>query len=396
MKSLAELPVTAPEALEAWEANVRPSRVLFGPGRLREIGRLAAELGGRRVLGVTDAGIRRAGHGEVAVSALEAEGLGGAVFDAVEENPTSALVERGAEEARRHAPELLVGLGGGSAMDCAKGINFLLTNGGRMEDYAGFGKARLPLLPSLAVPCTAGTGSEAQSFALITRDSDHVKMACGDPKARFRAVILDPEVVQTAPHEVAMVAGFDALSHAVESRVTRSGNPLSRLLAREAWRLMERAFPALASRSGTGSDWADMLWGAHLAGSAIELSMLGAAHACANPLTATFGVTHGRAIGLVLPAVVRCNGPSCLDAFAELLAAGGGGGETAGDPAEALARRLEALRDAAGLPARLGAIGIDETAIPGLVAQALQQWTLRHNPRQLGAEALAAIYRSAL
>ena len=388
--SLAELPATRPEALKAWEAIVRPSRVRFGSGRLVEIGELVAELGGQRVLVVTDPGIRAAGHVELAISSLAAARLDVAVFDGVGENPSSTQVELGASRAREHETDFIVGLGGGSSMDCAKGINFLVSNGGRVEDYAGFGKAASPMLPSLAVPCTAGTGSEAQSFALITSPESHLKIACGDPKARFRAVILDPRVVQTAPPEVAAVAGYDALSHAVESYVTRSSNPLSRLLSREAWRLMDRAYPAIAGRHADDADWADMLWGAHLAGSAIELSMLGAAHALANPLTAVFGITHGRAISLVLPAVVRANGEVGGQDYAELV----GGRSSSG--AEALAARLEDLRGVAGLPARMRELGVEESDLSTLVGQALDQWTLRHNPRDLDGGEIEALYRSVL
>src|SRR5215207_8919187 len=123
-------------------------------------------------------------------------------------------------------------------MDCAKGINFLLTNGGRMEDYQGFGRAAHPMLPSIGVPTTAGTGSDAQSFALIAREDSHAKMACGDVKARFRAVLLDPELAASAPRRVVAEAGMDALSHAVESYVTNCATPVSRMHSREAWRLL--------------------------------------------------------------------------------------------------------------------------------------------------------------
>ncbi|MEE2777087.1 MAG: iron-containing alcohol dehydrogenase [Acidobacteriota bacterium] len=387
--SLGALPTTAPAALEGWQAHVRPSRVLFGGGRLVEIGGLVSELGASRVLVVTDPGIVAAGHVARAVRSIEAAGLAVDIFDGVGENPTSIHVEAGTRYASAYDADFLVGLGGGSAMDCAKGVNFLLTNGGVMADYAGFGKASKPMLDSVGVPCTAGTGSEAQSFALITDPESHVKMACGDSKARFTAVVLDPHVLRTAPAEVSAVAGYDALSHAVESYVTRSGNPLSRLLAHEGWRLMDSAFPEILSGDAHDSVWADMLWGAHLAGSAIELSMLGAAHACANPLTAMFDVVHGRAIGLVLPTVVRLNATVCDCQYGDLLGVDGVG-------AEKLARRLEELRQLGGLPTRLNEVGVAATDVPELARQAMEQWTLRHNPLDLDVTEVETLYRSAL
>src|SRR5437588_9004820 len=168
--------------------------MVFGPGTLARLGDLVRELGGTRVLLVTDPGLEAAGHPQRAVTALRGAGLDTFVFDRVEENPTTRHVEEGRDFAEAERIDFLVAIGGGSSMDCAKGINFLFTNGGGMADYQGFGKASRPMLPSIAVPTTAGTGSEAQSYALIADDQTHMKMACGDRKAAFRAALLDPEV----------------------------------------------------------------------------------------------------------------------------------------------------------------------------------------------------------
>src|SRR5262249_17412696 len=152
-------------------------------GSLGRLGDLARELGGHRVLLVTDPGLEAAGHPQRAVSNLESAGLDVTVFDEVKENPSTVCVELGTAVARKAKIDLIVAVGGCSSMDCAKGVNFLLTNGGKMEDYKGFGKATKPMLPSIGVPTTSGTGSEAQSYALITDEQSHLKMACGDKKA---------------------------------------------------------------------------------------------------------------------------------------------------------------------------------------------------------------------
>src|SRR6185369_12939585 len=133
----------------------------------------------------------------------------------------------------------IVAIGGGSSLDCAKGINFVLTNGGSMRDYRGHNKAEKPMLPSIGIPTTAGTGSEAQSYAIISDAETHAKMACGDDKARFRIVILDPVLTVTQPREVTAIAGYDALSHATEAYVTTKRNDDSMSLARDAFRLLE-------------------------------------------------------------------------------------------------------------------------------------------------------------
>src|SRR5262245_10976283 len=154
-----------------------PTRVVYGAGCLVQLGDLARELGAARVLLVTDRGLEEAGHPQRAEQSLRDAGLQVFVFDEVEENPTSRHVDAGAQFARPYGIDLIVSVGGGSAMDCAKGINFLLTNGGQMSDYRGFGKAARPMLPSIGIPTTAGTGSEAQSYALIADDKSHMKMA---------------------------------------------------------------------------------------------------------------------------------------------------------------------------------------------------------------------------
>jgi alcohol dehydrogenase len=377
---------TAPPLSAAeWRAAVGGVEVVFGRGALETLGALGREVGGRRALLVSDPGVRAAGHVERAAAVLAAAGVAVQVFDAVGENPTTSQVEAGREAAARWGADLLVGVGGGSAMDCAKGINFLLTNGGRMEDYRGFGRAARPLLPSLGVPATAGTGSEAQSYALISQAETHEKLACGDRQARFRAVVLDPALLATTPRRVAAAAGLDAIAHAVESLVCRRANPVSRLLSRAAWQLLEPNLLPHLEAPAEAAAAAAMLLGAHLAGAAIEASMLGAAHACANPLTARYGVAHGAAVALMLPAVVRWNG--AVTSYADLAPCG-----TAGQ----VAARFEELRAAAGLPSRLREVGVGPGELGDLAREAAQQWTAGFNPRPVGEGDLLKLYESAL
>ena len=220
--------------------------------------------------------------------------------DGVIENPTTRCVENCVQAARAAGADILIGLGGGSSMDTAKGCNFLLTNGGQMRDYWGVGKATKSMLPLIAIPTTAGTGSECQSAALIADEVTHQKMACLDPKAAARIAILDPELTLSQPRRVAACTGIDALSHAVETAVTTKRSPLSRAYSLEAFRLCGGHLSRALNEPGDLEARSGMLLGAAFAGTAIENSMLGAAHAAANPLTARFGVTHGVAVGLML------------------------------------------------------------------------------------------------
>lgn len=367
--------------------------VHFGAGGLDGLGRAAAGLELRRVLLVTDPGLLAAGHARRAQQLLEEAGPQVALFAEARENPGEDEVEAGAAAARAHRADGLVAIGGGSTLDTARGINFLVSGGGRMADYWGQDEApRLAgktMLPAIGIPTTAGTGSEAQRFALISERETHVKMACGDRRARFRRVILDPLLLASAPREVAALAGIDAISHAVESYVSTAASPFSRLLAAEAWRRLEGAFEAHLAAPADPAAAGAMLLGAHLAGAAIEASMLGAAHACANPLTATYGTRHGAAVALMLPHVVRFNGGAAAEGYGELAAAAGLPG------IDALAARLATLRRHAELPATLREIGVPEADLPALAAGAARQWTARYNPRPVAEAELLGLYRNA-
>lgn len=371
------------------------TRIVFGPGTISRLGELTRELGGRRVLLVTDPGLEQAGHPQRAVRSLEEAGLSVTVFDHVEENPTTLHVEAGLAAARRATIDFLVAVGGGSAMDVAKGINFLFTNGGKMADYWGTGKATKPMLPSIGVPTTAGTGSEAQSYALIADPQTHMKMACGDRKAAFRVAVLDPEVTLTQPPRVTADTGIDAISHALEAYVTTRRNPLAQALAREAWRLLALHFERVLHNPSDLEARAAMQMGAHLAGMAIENSMLGATHALANPITAHYGITHGQAIGLMLPHVIRFNAPVVPRLYADLVQEVHLDNGRLSDPAEALAKRVEHLASLAGIPARLSDLGVNRAILPVLAEEAAQQWTGRFNPRPVTSAELLSLYQNA-
>jgi alcohol dehydrogenase len=386
------------DLLNGFDSTPR-TRLVFGPGTLERIGELAGELGGSRVLLVTDSGIVKAGHVGRAKEALESVGLHVAVFDSVRENPTTLDVERCVEAARECNADLLIGLGGGSSMDTAKGCNFVLTNGGRIQDYWGVSKATKPMLPLIAVPTTAGTGSECQSFALIADEETHAKMACGDPKAAARIAILDPILTVSQPRGVTACTGIDAIAHAVETAVTRKRTAISWLYSREAFRLLIANFERALSCPDDLQARAAMLLGAAFAGTAIENSMLGAAHSMANPLTAHFGTIHGQAVGMMLPRIVRFNAelPEATEAYREMALAADLVDRRASDAdaVDALIRALESCLQAAGFPESLAAAEVDKSAIPGMAGEAAIQWTATFNPRPIGAPEFETIYRAA-
>jgi alcohol dehydrogenase len=372
------------------------TRVVFGVGAIGRVGDLARELGASRALIVTDAGLAAAGHPQRAVASLRAGGLEVFVFDGAEENPTTRNVAVALDFARSHRIDLIIAVGGGSSMDCAKGVNFLLTNGGSMSDYKGFGKATRPMLPSIGVPTTAGTGSEGQSFALIADEQTHLKMACGDRKAAFRVAVLDPEVTVSQPPQVTAVTSIDAVSHALESYVTVRRNPLSQMFAREAWRLLDANLDKVLRQPGDLEARGAMQIGAYFAGVAIENSMLGVCHACANPLTAHYGLTHGVAIGVLLPHVIRFNAEAVGGLYGDLAHEVGLRNGDLAAAGEALALHVTDLLRAAGLPTRLSECGVSPGIFSVLAEEASQQWTARFNPRPASEADLHHIYETAL
>lgn len=373
------------------------TRIVFGPDCIDSLGKLAGELGARRALVVSDPGIIAAGHTSRGVAALDRAGIETHLFDGVHENPTDENVVAGVAFAKKCRPELIVGMGGGSSMDCAKGINFVFSCGGRIQDYWGTGKATRPLLPMIAVPTTSGTGSEAQSFALITDSQTHVKMACGDKKASCRVALLDPTLTVTQPPRVTALTGIDAVAHAVETYVTSRRNAVSLAFSREAWQLLAENFSKVLQEPGNLDARGGMQLGACFAGLAIENSMLGATHALANPLTAFYGIAHGQAVGMMLPHVIRFNGAEVDGWYRELLeyvpsTNGDGRHHTA---SHALADVVADFASQVGLPGRLSECGVDREKLPALAEDAAKQWTGGFNPRKVAADDLLTIYETA-
>jgi alcohol dehydrogenase len=359
------------------------THVTFGAGSIERLGAIALALGFRNALLVIDPGLHQSGIPERAVALLRGVGLTTHLYDAFGPNPDSLMVEAGCAFATPLGVDSIVALGGGSALDTAKGINFLLRNGGRIQDYRGYGNARRTLLPAIGIPTTSGTGSEAQSYCVIADAETHMKIACGTPSAAFRAAILDPDLTASAPPAVRAAAGIDAAAHAIETWVTTKRSPVSCLLSREAWHLIKPSLLRVIKGSEKKNERANMMLGSHLAGAAIEASMLGAAHACANPLTARYGTVHGVALGVLLPHVIRWNAAVDKKAYAEL----GGTKRVAGF--------IEQAVDAAGFPSKLRALGAKKEDIPDLAQLAATQWTGTFNPRPLGEKGAQEIYRAA-
>jgi alcohol dehydrogenase len=376
------------------------TRLVFGVHAVERVGEIVRGLGASRVLLVTDAGLVAAGHADHVLNSLKTDGVSAVVFDKVRENPTTRCVDDCVAVAKSAEIEAIIGLGGGSSMDTAKGCNFLLTNGGEMKDYWGIGKASKPMLPLIAIPTTAGTGSECQSAALIADEITHQKMACLDPKAAARVAVLDPALTVSQPLRVTACTGIDAIAHAVETAVTKKRNPFSLMFSHEAFKLLVPNLPRVIENPQDLDARGKMLLGAAFAGMAIENSMLGAAHSTANPLTAHFDIIHGQAVGIMLPHVIRFNAESdaVKRGYAELASAPEIACVSDGldEAVEALVKEMESLLEMARLPSSLGDCGVRRKDVPMLAAEAAKQWTAHFNPRTGVEKDFLALYESAL
>jgi len=382
------------------------TRIVAGENAIENLGVLAKEYGGKRVLVVSDPGVVAAGIFERGCDSIRGQGVDLLGFHRLSENPTTDHVADGLAVAKDFRPDLIVGLGGGSSMDCAKGINFLYSCGGSIADYWGVGKAPSPMLPLIAIPTTAGTGSETQSFALISDAKSHMKMACGDPKAAPAIAILDPHLTRTQPRRVTALTGIDALTHSLESFVTTKRNAMSDCYAREAWSLLSCGFPKVIEEPDDLNARSEMQLGAAFAGMAIEASMLGAAHALANPLTAFLDVPHGQAVGMMMPHVIRFNAPQVADRYRELVRLLPDATQNdLQNPSESLADRFQSWLSLASLACRLCELPAwskksaeyqsPDDLIDAMAQMATKQWTGTFNPRPATQADFAALYREA-
>jgi alcohol dehydrogenase len=398
------------------------TRLVAGDHAIEQLGTLAKSLGASRALVVSDPGVLAAGIFQIGLDSLQKAGIETCGFHQLTENPTTEHVEAGLQLAKSFQPNLLVGLGGGSSMDCAKGINFLLSCGGRIADYWGVGKATNTMLPLIAIPTTSGTGSEMQSFALISDAVTHVKMACGDPKAAPAIAILDPTLTRSQPPRVTALTGIDALTHALESFVTTKRNAMSDCYAREAWTLLAQGFPRVIENPDDMQARSQMQLGAAFAGMAIEASMLGAAHALANPLTAFLDVPHGQAVGIMMPHVLRFNATASNATISNATASGNSSAvsekyrelarllpETShlatSSPAEILAETFQnwlelaslasPLRNLPNWKTKLAEFPSESELIEAMAEMASKQWTGSYNPRPASTRDFADLYDSA-
>ena len=345
----------------------------FGPGAVARIPAHLSGLGVRRVLVVTDAGLRAAGVVDAVVAPVGAAGLAVEVDDAVTGNPSVALVEEGAERARALGVDVVLALGGGSSLDAAKGIALLAPTPGARAD--GTGTAPGAGLPVVAVPTTAGTGAETNGFGVLEDPESRQKVYCGDVSVVPRVAVLDPVLTHGLPARPTAATGVDALVHGIESLASRGRDPVSEAFAAEAVRRAWAWLPVAVADGADPRARAEMLVAAHLAGQALTRSGLGLVHGLAHALSLHTGAVHGLALAAVLPEVVGWS----LDAEP---AGWGRAAEAAGLPsAAALPDALGSLLEQVGTRVSLADLGATPAQHEPLARTALADPVTRNAPR---------------
>ncbi|MBE3581920.1 MAG: iron-containing alcohol dehydrogenase [Thermoanaerobacteraceae bacterium] len=375
-----------------------PTELFFGCGASRHTGEKLKELGASKVFVVCDPGVKQAGLLKGITTSLKEAGLEFTVYEDIKPEPTSDIIEVGTEYLRKSGCDVVLGVGGGSALDCAKAFAAMVTNEGRITDYTGVGKLKNNPLPVVAVPTTAGTGSEITMFTVITDAQTKMKAPVGSYMLMPVLAILDPELTVGLPPHLTASTGMDALTHAVESYVNVNSHYISEALALQAIKLIARSLRKAVARGTNLQAREDMLMASTIAALAFNSTRLGLVHAMSQPAGAHFGIPHGLSNAILLPHVMEYNLMGNPEKFAEIAALFGE--PTGGLPVmEAAARSVKAVKELMadiGIVEGLGAFGVREEHLGMLADEALTSGNVPLNPRQPSKGDIIEIYKKAL
>ena len=369
--------------------------IIFGRGSLRYAGRCARQLGAEKVFLVSDPGLEKAGWVDRLTETLEEEKLRWVYYNDIVSNPRDLQVEKGAAIYQEEEADVVIALGGGSPMDAAKGIALVASNGGQIRDYEGANRIQRPLPPMVFIPSTAGSGSDITQFCIITDVQRKVKMSIISRSLVPNVSIIDPLLLQTKPENLIIAAGIDALSHAVESYLSKIATPFTELQSLQAIRLiLEYLEIALESRS---LDSLEQLSTASTAAAmAFSNAGLGADHALAHSLGGMFDTLHGLVHPVLLPPVMRFNLPECVEKMAnigEVVLKRRHGSQEA--TARAGIERLGEYCESLEVSVHLREIVQDSSKLPDLCKMALNDACLLTNPRVATCEDLLKICEEA-
>ncbi|AEG14239.1 Alcohol dehydrogenase [Desulfofundulus kuznetsovii DSM 6115] len=384
--------------MEAFTFQLKTT-VCFGANVVSGIVDWCRNYNAKRVLIVTDQGVRKAGILEKVEKILSDAGIENVVFDDVEPDPGLETIHRCASCFRENKCDLILAVGGGSPIDTAKGARVIVENGGHIRDYAGVNKVpRAPVTPLIAIPTTSGTGSEVTTFAVLSDWENRMKITISSPFLAPEVAVVDPLLTMTAPPSVTAASGIDALSHAIETYVSLKAQPPAEALALKAIELIGESLRTAVADGSDKEARTRMSLGSLLAGMAFNNSLLGLTHSIGAALSGHAHVSHGMAIGLLLPYVMEFNAMARMEKFSKIAVA-------LGEDVKGLSLREAALRSVKAvrelvedisLPRRLGDVGVTGDMIEGMAKDAMGHGMLKFNPRAVTEKDIIAILRKAL
>ncbi len=359
-----------------------PTKIEYGVGATKSLVDVIKNENFKSLLLVTDEGVVRSGLLKRVTDALDAHQLKWKVFDRVEPNPKDYNVQEGTGIAGRFGTDCLVAIGGGSPIDCAKAIAVVARQGGAVRDYEGPHKIGPDVLPLMAIPTTAGTGSEVTFSSVITDSTEKFKFSIKDPKIAPRVALVDPEMTLTMPPDLTASTGMDALTHAIEAFTANASEPLADAAALYAIELIAAYLRSAVSDGHNLEARAGMLLGSVLAGIAFSHSDVAAVHCVAEALGGKYDAAHGVCNAVVLPAVMQYNMEYCKERYARIAVAMGLTYENVDDGARQAVTAVQQLASDVQLPA-FGSLGVQENDLEELAANSFKNGSNIDNPRPM-------------
>lgn len=372
----------------------------FGPGARRELPEVVARLGKNKALVVTDAGLIKFGVAKMVTDVLDAASIPYEIFSDVKPNPTVTNVKQGIEAYKKSGADFIIAIGGGSAIDTAKGIGIVVNNPefSDIVSLEGCAPTKNKSVPIVALPTTAGTAAETTINYVIIDEDKQKKMVCVDPNDIPAVAIIDAELMYSLPKNLTAATGMDALTHAIEGYITKGAWSMSDMFEIEAIRMISRYLPVAVEDPSNPDARNGMAVAQYIAGMAFSNVGLGLVHGMAHPLGSLFDIPHGVANALLLPTIMEFNMPACTGKYPEIARAMGVDttGMSRDEASLAAVKAVKELAVKVGIPQHLSELGITEADIPRLAAQAINDVCTPGNPREVTLSEIEQLYRKVL
>lgn len=372
----------------------------FGPGARRELPEVINRLGKTKALVVTDPGLIKFGVAKMVTDVLDEAGVKYEIFSQVKPNPTVSNVQDGIEAYKKAEADFIIAIGGGSAIDTAKGIGIVINNPefSDIVSLEGCAPTRHKSVPIVALPTTAGTAAETTINYVIIDEAKQKKMVCVDPNDIPAVAIIDAELMYSLPKGLTAATGMDALTHAIEGYITKGAWSMSDMFEIEAIRMISASLPTAVAEPSNAEARNAMAVAQYIAGMAFSNVGLGLVHGMAHPLGSLFDVPHGVANALLLPTIMEFNMPCCLDKYPAIARAMGVNtdGMSAEEASKAACQAVKDLAIKVGIPQHLTELGITRNDIPRLAQQAIEDVCTPGNPREVTLAEIEQLYEKVL